>query len=534
MKSTLALLALVSTVALGRSAMAQGTDPPKAPEAAAPEAAAAPGPEATPEPETEETAPPPKTVPAPEPPKVPEPVKPPEGKKGGPSVELYALAMPFAEYVNVSGPTPRDYDPDGDGLPGPPGHIGTSQVNYTGIDAPARLRMTAGTSHFGIRGGMPLHPEFKVIAQLETAFPLDGNPNPWEAAVPNRNSFLGITGETWGTVVFGLLDSPYKWLALTTVNPIKAGYVADYQSLIGTPGFVVTGINSAQSFTGSGPSSTAFDRRDPNSVQYWSPTVVGLYARASYSFNENRQSAESGAMVTPENPEGLYSTETSPYIISVAAGFDLDKVVKDCGMCGLRLRYAWENHHDYFGLSYLSLQEAPSVDVRSADDTGNRGIAQYTAKYGGDFATRIVGIYEHLKYELKDIHRDDIDVVAGQVNMYERTAYYVLLEQTLYKHHIWGAYGKASPGSCTRNLNADNSVAPCSTDYLGAEYLMGGYMYAFSEKLHAFVMAYRLANERSALYVTTPALAREGLAPGYDQFGVGIGFYYAFSAELLH
>jgi hypothetical protein len=46
-------------------------------------------------------------------------------------------------------------------------------------------------------------------------------------------------------------------------------------------------------------------------------------------------------------------------------------------------------------------------------------------------------------------------------------------------------------------------------------------------------MGYRLINERSALYVTAPALPREGLSPGVDTTAVGLGFYYAFGANLL-
>lgn len=487
MKSALTLLVLVSTVALVRPAMAQ--EPPKVPEAA------------------------------------PQRGKAPEGKMK-PSLELYLTAVPFLEFVDGSGQTERDYV-------APPGHIGTSQVAYSGVDSPRRFRMTTGTSQFGVRATLPLHEQFKIIGQLETAFPLDGNPNPWEATVPNRNSYLGFAGD-WGTLAFGLLDTPYKWIAFTTVNPIKAGYVADYSPIIGTPGFLVLGINSAQSFTGSGPSNTAFDRREPNSVQYWSPTLAGLYARASVSINENRQAEEKDpAIVSPINPDALLSSTTNPYIVSIGGGFDLDQLVgPGCDFCGLRLRYAWESHHDYFGLSYLTLVEAPGVDIRTANDWGNRAIVQYTLPIGSDFKTRIVGVGEHLKYTLTMLPYNQT-AVAGRTNMYSRPAFYGMLEQTIYRHHVWGAYGRAFSGKCTRTPNADGTPAPCSTADLGAEYLMAGYMFAFTDKAQAFVMGYRLSNERSALYPTTPSLPREGLAPGYDQTGVGIGFYYAFGANLL-
>jgi predicted porin len=491
MKETLALFSLVGAVAIAPSATAQAPGP-----AAPPEAAKAPGVENAPK------------------------------DKMSPTLEVYLTAMPFVEFVDPTTPTERNAVVT-------PGHIGTSQVSYTGIDGPRRFRMTGGTSHFGVRGTLPFHPQFKIIGQLETALPLDGNPNPWEAAVPNRNTYLGFAGD-WGTLAFGLLDTPYKWLALTTVNPIKAGYVADYSPIIGTPGFVVTGINSAQSFTGSGPSNTAFDRREPNSLQYWSPTLAGLYARAGVSINENRQAEERDpTLVTPINPGGLLSSETNPYIVSIGGGFDLDKLLPECAFCALRLRYAWESHHDYFGLSYLTLVEAPGVDIQRANDWGNRAIVEYSLPIVEDFKTRVLGMGEHLKYTLNMLPHNPV-AVAGRVNMYQRLAFYALLEQTIYQHHVWGAYGRAFAGTCTRTPNIDGTPAPCSTADLGAQYLMAGYMYALSEKAQAFVMGYRLSNERSALYVTTPALPREGLSPGYDQTGVGVGFYYSFGADVLN
>jgi hypothetical protein len=484
MKSTLALLMLVAAVALDRPALAQ-------------------------EPAEEEPpgTPAPKTVKAPEPPVVPDPPKAPEAKTG-PSVEIYVTALPFLEGIEVTGVTKRDFV-------AAPSHIGTASVSYNGVNGPLRARMSAGTSHIGFRGALPLAPQLKVIAQLETAFAVDGDPNPWEADFPNRNSYLGLTGN-WGTLAFGMLDTPYKWLTLSTLNPIKAGYVADYTPIIGSPGFLVTAINPVQRWSGSGVSNTSFDRREANSIQYWSPTIAGLYLRASYTINEFRTSGEfdsTGMMLSPE---------TNPYMVSIGGGFDF---------AGLRLRYAWENHHDYFGLGYISGVEAPGVEFRTSNDWGNRAVVEYTLTITPDVKTRVAVTGEYLKYTL---HAEPgYPVVPGKLSSYSRPAVYGLLEQTISRHHVWGAYGRAFSGECTRFANADGTVAPCSTSYIGAHYVMAGYMFAFSETAQAFLMGYRLMNERSGLYVTAPALAREGLSPGYDQTGVGIGFYYAFGAELL-
>jgi hypothetical protein len=68
---------------------------------------------------------------------------------------------------------------------------------------------------------------------------------------------------------------------------------------------------------------------------------------------------------------------------------------------------------------------------------------------------------------------------------------------------------------------------------VGADWIQAGYMYQFTESAQGYVAVYRLKNERSGLYVTTPSVLREGLSPGFDQLGAALGFRYAFGADLL-
>jgi predicted porin len=427
--------------------------------------------------------------------------KPADAKKDA-SVEVYVHLMPFTEYVNATGPNPEGFQESSD-------HIGTSVLQNNGVHPPKRIRMTSGSSHFGVRGSLRLSGDLlSVIGQVETSMPLDGDPNPWDLEIPNRNSYLGLTG-LWGTLAVGRIDTPYKWITLTTVNPIKAGYVADYTPIIGTPGFLVTALpNVPRWVAGNGVSNTAFYRREANTIQYWTPTLAGFYARFSYSTNELRQADD----------EATGAVRSNPYIVSIGGGFDFR---------GLRLRYAWENHHDYFGLGYINqlLTGAPNEQTRTANDWGNKAVAQYTLTVNPDIKTRVVGIFEHLKYTVDA-------TIPDNINSYERPAFYALLQQTLFGHSVWGAYGRAYPGKCERL--SGGPLGTCSTAHVGAKYMMGGYMYEFTANAQAFAMVYRLINERSAVYVTSPALAREGLSPGLDQFGAALGFSWAFSGELIH
>jgi hypothetical protein len=66
-----------------------------------------------------------------------------------PSMVLYAAALPFLEYLSLSGPTRA-------GFAEAPGHIGTAATDYDAALGPPRGRMTPGSSHLGVRGSLPL------------------------------------------------------------------------------------------------------------------------------------------------------------------------------------------------------------------------------------------------------------------------------------------------------------------------------------------------------------------------------------------
>ena len=442
---------------------------------------------------------------APDEPKVPPPPTAPDKPKAADqrkdaTLELYVSLVPFIQHSSGSGATPN-------GFVEAPGHIGVASASYNGVNPAPRLHMSAGTSHLGVRGSLRLFEQLTVLGQIETGMPIDGDPNPWELDLPNRNSYLGVKGD-WGTLAVGRIDTPYKWITLTTINPFKAGYIADYTAIIGTPGFLVNAIpHTSRWQQGDSVSNSAFYRREANGIQYWSPILWGFHARFGYVTNEHRLN------------DDAFSVRSNPYIVSAAGGFDFE---------GLRLRYAWENHHDYFGLAQVSqFTVVPSQVTRTADDYGNTGVAQYTLTAIPNLTTRIAGIFEYLKYTTEAS-------APGEVNRYERPAFYALLEQSVFQHHLWGAYGRAYSGKCGRAPPAGGPPATCSTAHVGAQLISAGYMFKFNESAQAFLAAYRLVNERSGTYVTTPTpTLREGISPGIDWTGVGIGFHYAFGADLL-
>jgi predicted porin len=419
-----------------------------------------------------------------------------------PKAEIYGYLLPFLEYARTTGAT----------APGFTG--GASQVPaaaYTGVNDPARFRMTAGTSAIGFRGSWEFAEGMKLVWQLESAVPIDGNgpPNTWAS----RNSHLGFS-TPWGTLIYGIWDTPYKWSNLIIINPIYGGYVPDSTAILSTPGFGVGALNTAQGFAAGSASNAAFYRREANSIQYWSPNLGGFSVRAAFVANEGRSlGGTSGTTTLPP---------TNPYIVSGYLGYDGN---------GFRIRVAGELHNDFFGMSQLGgspvgataamgMMGPATPTVTSSTDIGYQGLIQYTLAAAPDLKTRIMVDGEMLRY------KNDDTTSPMAINVYSRPAFYALLEQSFSQHHLWVTYGQAFEGSCERV-----GGGPCSTTGLGAKHAAVGYLFALTDTTNIHLVGYKIFNDNSARYVTFPPLSAN--APGAGTMGVGLGFIYVFTHPVL-
>jgi predicted porin len=415
-------------------------------------------------------------------------------------VEVYGVLVPHLEFMDTSGSTP---------LGSRGGATQVPDAAFTNIDEPARLRLTQGTSHLGFRGGVDLVGDaLKVVWQIESGVPIDGDPV--LNTLASRNSRVGLSGY-FGTVFFGIWDNPYKWASLPVVNPIAAGFVPDYTALIGSPGFNVGALNLSPGYVANavpGPSpvprsNAAFYRRDSNSIQYFSPTFYGLSLRASYTTNEFSRAARGATGQNPAVPE------IQPDIFSGLVSYDNGS---------LKLRYAIELHRDYFGLSLLGGAPGGTATNESSLDVGQTGVASYTIAFSDQVKTRLAAMVEYLFYESDD-------AVEGNVDQYQRAAFYGLVDQSYGPHHVWAAYGEAEHGSCSLVGDAD-----CSTDGLGARLLTLGYLYRFSKDTDVYAAAYQVVNKNASSYQPFPPIDPLP-APGANVRSIGIGMLHHFSAS---
>jgi predicted porin len=432
-----------------------------------------------------------------------------EGSDATTHMEVYGTLLPFFENVGTSGATAA-----GSVSPATPPEVHPVPNSfYTGLNHERRFRMTAGTSHLGFRGELPVSGELlKLIWQVESPTPIDGEgPNSWAS----RNSHVGLSG-TWGTLVYGNWDTPMKWATATSVNPIKGGYVADMIPIIGSPGAMVPALNPDPTFQAVhqiDPNRGGFFRHEVNTVQYWSPTVAGFSLRVMYAANERRTAGTPGL----ERP-------VNPYLLSGSLGYDNS---------WLRLRYAAEYHNDLFGTSRVG---GPAVSFANptSGDTGHLALAAVTLNADTAYKTRLVVTGDLLKY-----HTDDETAQGGFMTDFSRTAVYALAQQTFGPHNVWGAFGQAAEGSCTATGNF-----PCVTRGMSAKYVTLGYLYSFGQASGVYAIGYGLFNDSSARYSPFPFMEARAstvpglpnfaeVAPGSDTTGFGIGFVHSFNFKIL-
>ncbi len=391
-------------------------------------------------------------------------------------VVVYGTAMPFLDNARTSGATqgaPTDR----------PNQVAASA--YTGLNDLARYRITVGTSAWGFRGTEDLGPGLKAVWQLESGFQLDQNVGPGLGA---RDSKIGLKGN-WGEVFMGQWDTPYKYISLP-INPLRAGYVFDRTAITGNPGFGVPNTTTQFTRIGAKPDAS-FDRRQGNSVQYWSPNLGGFTFRAMYSVDEGR------------GPVATGGPDVKPTVGGASVQYDVGK---------LSVRYAYEQHNDYFGMSQIGGSAAGTATNGGSKDYGHKLVVLYVIG-----KTRLTGLFEQLSYK-------NDDNLGGAVSQYKRNAYYGVIEQRFANNSsVWFSYGHANQGSCTRVGGAS-----CSTTDLAADYYTLGYIYRFSARTEGFVSYYKMTNKASAQYSPGPTVSTNPVAPGADTSAGGVGIIHFF------
>jgi predicted porin len=122
------------------------------------------------------------------------------------------------------------------------------------------FKVSSTASRIGFKGAEDLGGGLSAIWQVETGVNIDTGGGNWGS----RNTFVGLSSKSLGTVRLGNYDTAYK---LSTGRlDVFGDTLADYNTIMG----------SADS------SNALFDRREPNSISYESPVFSGLTLMGTY------------------------------------------------------------------------------------------------------------------------------------------------------------------------------------------------------------------------------------------------------------
>lgn len=343
-------------------------------------------------------------------------------------------------------------------------NVDIEQVKIGDSGLPSRNRVSSNSSNIGFRGQEDLGNGLKAWFQVENDVRADGSTTGGWA---QRNSAVGLTG-TWGTALLGIWDTPYK----NITQPLEAFYtttIAAYVSIMGN-GTATTPTTLSNV--------ASFDRRQGNSVQYWSPKWNGFSFRVAYA---------------PDEAETAIRDAT---LWSVASSYEYGLFT---------IVAAYERHQNF--------------QTANTDDTGWKvGVAYKFEK------TRIAAVWENLKYEPapgSKVERDALFVsLVHSVGNFDIRAHYIIADDTGGAPCVGGVVTGVVGG-----------LPNCAIGDSGANQYAVGAFYHFSKRSTVYALYTRLDNDSNARYDlgVNPAGISTGLAGlGQDPRGFALGISHRF------
>lgn len=335
-------------------------------------------------------------------------------------------------------------------------------------------RVSNGSSNIGFKGTEDLGGGLKAWFQCETSANTDAGP----AGICGRNSAVGLQG-SWGNVFLGNWDTPYK-TATGGLDPAGNTHIVAYVALLHSPGALTANT------TGGNVPGLSFDRRQNNSVQYWTPNLGGFQAKFGYGANEEKPVKD----ITPPivNPD--------PKMWSGSLAYDNGP---------LYAAFAYERHDDYL---------SPTLFGAGATGSEDRGWEVGAGYWIVPQQFRIVAAFENLEYESE---------FAGGAQRLDRDAWMI------------GGLYKSGPMSLGLNyvkakdydVNAAATAAGVLENDTGARFwtLRGGY--SLSKRTELFAHYANLRNDANNNYAFGHS-ALAGAANGTDPKGFGVGIKHTF------
>jgi predicted porin len=312
--------------------------------------------------------------------------------------------------------------------------------------------ISTNLSYLGARGRHPFDPELNFVWQLEAGIDISATPgtratnsNTSDAvngALFSRNSFVGFTGASWGGVMIGKSETPYK-LSSDRLNPFS-GMIGDYRVIMGNTG---------------GDNRVEFGYRAPHAVWYESPNWSGVAFKGMYSPGQNRADDNSNLSSAEQDCAGgnIPGSGALPPACNDGSFGDLYSVSLTYTNGPLYLLGAYEEHKNVNRSSdTIGFPTTPPEDTQGdPNDVANETAWKLGAQYTFSTQTTIGGIYEKFKR--------NVPAYLEYQNERQRSGTWLVLSQALTERDVV-SFGWAHAGSTPGDPGTHNTPGGANPD----------------------------------------------------------------------
>lgn len=350
----------------------------------------------------------------------------------------------------------------------------TSTGATVGGNSVSTTKVSSSQSRIGFKGTEDLGGGTNAVWQIENGINSDnsattGNAGTWN----NRNTFVGLSGDSWGTILLGNYDSPYK--SATRGMDVFADTIADNRNIMGLATMAGAAANT--------PASLQFDGRSSNSLTYTTPDLGGIKLSGQY-------------VAGAELATGQAQNKGSAYALSgVYASGPLTGV----------LAYAVHDFGDN------------TTGVLGTGVAGNPNKKERALKVAGGYAVDQFSV--NLVFEKST---DDMTGAAGTTaGSSDRKAYYLAG-----KYNISGTDAVKLAYTSAGNVGNNPAVNNTSVKQISV-----GYDHAMSKRTKVYALWSKVTNDTAAMYglgtgVSTGAVG--GTVVNTDPSAVSIGVKHTF------
>lgn len=145
-------------------------------------------------------------------------------------------------------------------------------VDGTSTGAPAggasfsQTKVSSAQSRIGFKGAEDMGGGTSALFQIESGITADASAG---TGIGTRNTFVGLKGDSWGTVMLGVHDTPYK--SSTRGMDLFFDTIADNRTLMGG----IPGVTSGLAFDGRSQSSFTYNSADLSGFKVGVQYVAG-------------------------------------------------------------------------------------------------------------------------------------------------------------------------------------------------------------------------------------------------------------------